>query len=323
MAELITIGETMVAMVPSEMAPLRYVQEYRARIAGAESNVAMGVQKLGHTAAWISKLGDDEMGHFVLNAIRSEGVDCTGVTLDAAHRTGVMFKQRSGGETSVFYYRENAAASHLCPSDLDQTLFENAKILHITGITPVLSQSCMQTIDAAIALAKAHGMKVSFDPNIRKKLWGDIDYTPYMRKLAYAADILLVGLDEARFLFETLPADAPYDIEDVIATVRTNTSSDALQLAIKLGAQGAVVATETQRVAIPAAECHCVEPIGAGDAFAAGFLAGVLSGETIATCGEMGAIAGALATETAGDTEGQPSQKTMQDKRTHRAQVYR
>lgn len=168
-AQLVTLGETMAAFAPDRMGPLRYVSNYGIRIAGAESNTAIGAAKLGVQAAWVSRLGADEFGQYIRNQIRAEGVDCTGVTFDPAHRTGVMFKQTGSGETSVFYYRENSAASHMAPQDLDETVFRDCRILHLSGITPVLSDSCAETVQAAIRLAKSCGAKLSFDPNIRKK----------------------------------------------------------------------------------------------------------------------------------------------------------
>lgn len=315
MAELLTIGETMVSFAPDAIGPLRYVQAYGTRTAGAESNVALGVRKLGHSAAWISKLGDDEMGKYILNNVRSEGVDCSGVRIDAQHRTGIMLKQRSGSETAVFYYRENSAASHLCPADLKEEMFANAKILHLTGITPVLSASCADTISAAVALAKKHGVKISFDPNIRKKLWKEVDYTELMRSLTLAADIVLIGLDEAEALFGTTNAD------DTIAAILAK--NPAAQIAVKDGAKGAIVASANEKHFIPPYACHCIEPIGAGDAYSAGFLAGVLEGASLETCGKMGGIAGALATETPGDVEGQPDAARMQAVLSKSAIVYR
>lgn len=315
MAELLTIGETMVSFAPSAVGPLRYVQDYSAHTAGAESNVAIGVQKLGHSAAWITKLGDDEMGKFILNSVRSEGVDCSGITFTPDYRTGIMFKQRSGKETSVFYYRENSAASNLCASDLDEAMFENAKILHVTGITPVLSETCAQTIDAAIVLAKKHGVKISFDPNIRKKLWKETDYTAKMREIVLLSDILLIGLDEAQMLFGTTTAQ-----ESIAEILKENPKA---QIAIKDGANGATVANATECYHIPPYPCHCMEPIGAGDAYSAGFLAGVLDGEPLETCGKMGGIAGALATETPGDVEGQPDAVRMKMILSQKDVVYR
>ena len=169
MPQLITIGETMAAFTPDSVGALRYVQNFGIRTAGAESNVAVGLAKLGLEAAWVSRLGTDEFGCFIRNQLRAEGVDCSRVIYDPDHRTGIMFKETGVGETKVFYYRENSAASHLCPEDVTPALLEGVKILHMSGITPVLSESCLAMTKAAFALAKEQGVAISFDPNIRPR----------------------------------------------------------------------------------------------------------------------------------------------------------
>ena len=129
MPQLITIGETMAAFTPDSVGALRYVQNFGIRTAGAESNVAVGLAKLGLEAAWVSRLGTDEFGCFIRNQLRAEGVDCSRVIYDPDHRTGIMFKETGVGETKVFYYRENSAASHLCPEDVTPALLDGVKVL--------------------------------------------------------------------------------------------------------------------------------------------------------------------------------------------------
>ena len=148
MPQSVTVGETMAAFTPGSTGFLRYVKNYEMRIAGAESNLAIGVSKLGHSAGWISCLGKDEFGEFVQNSIRAEGVDTSRVVFDPEYRTGIMFKQvRNASETSVFYYRENSAASHMRPQLLDEGYLAQADVIHLTGITPVLGDSCRETVD--------------------------------------------------------------------------------------------------------------------------------------------------------------------------------
>lgn len=303
MPQFITIGETMAAFTPCAGGPLRYVPDYRLRFAGAESNVAIGLAKLGHSVAWISRLGEDEFGHFIQNAVRGEGVDTTGCRFDAMRRTGLMFKELGPGETRVFYYREGSAASGLCPEDLDEGMFQGARVLHLTGITPVLSESCRETVFAAVELAKRHGLLLSFDPNIRRKLWGERDFTPLLRELTLCADIVLLGLAEGEALLGVRGVDALLDA--------LFSQGRAVAVAVKDGANGAYAAAAGERHRLPPVPCKCVDPVGAGDAFNAGFLAGMLSGCSIEVCGKMGAIAGALATTTVGDIEGCPTRERM------------
>ena len=303
MPEVITIGETMICFTPGANAPLRYVQDYKARIAGAESNLAIGIEKLGHTAAWISKLGQDEFGQYVCNMVRAEGVNTKGVIFDESHATGLMFKETSQGETKVYYYRENSAASTMTPKDIDVSYFENAKILHLTGITPVLSESCMETVLFAMELANKNNMKISFDPNIRKKLWKSRDYTKPILDLCLKSQIVLLGLDEAKVLLHT------EDKDEIINYFFEKGKAE--HIAIKDGARGAFVADKKNKIFIPPYLCKCIDPIGAGDAFNAAFLVGILEEKDIEVCGKMGGIAGALATETLGDIEGYPSSEKI------------
>lgn len=304
MPKVITIGETMASFCPGGSGPLRYVADYTIRTAGAESNVAVGLAKLGVSVAWVSRLGRDEFGCYIRNQLRSEGVDCSHLIFDEGHRTGVMFKQTGTGETRVYYYRENSAASHMRPEDLPRSLLEEASILHLSGITPVLSQSCRETVLAALFAAKELGVAVSFDPNIRRKLWGDTDYLPLLREIAQQSEIVLMGLDEAEALFGLRDPETILD--------RLFGEGQARYAALKDGGNGAWAADRERRVRIPPYPCHPIEPIGAGDGFNAGFLAGIVQGRDVETAGRMGAICGAMATEVPGDVEGYPDAQQLE-----------
>lgn len=315
MTKLITIGETMAAFTPDSQGPLRYVTGFGVRTAGAESNVAVGLAKLGVSAGWLSRLGKDEFGVFIRNQLRAEGVDCSRVIFDPAHRTGVMFKETGVGETKVFYYRENSAASHLSVDDLSEELFDGCEVLHLSGITPVLSDSCRQMTLKAVELAKKAGIMVSFDPNIRRKLWGTTDYVPLIRSITMQSEIVLMGLDEAEVLFGERDVDKILD--------KLFNEGCAKYVAIKDGGNGAWAADKSTREKIPPYPCKPIEPIGAGDGFNAGFLAGILQGKDVVTAGRMGGICGALATQTPGDVEGYPDIEQMQTALTGGAVTYR
>ena len=298
MPEIVTFGETMAVMAPVEAVPLRYCRDYKLRIAGAESNTAIGLAKLGHSSGWISRIGDDEMGAFVLNSIRAEGVDVSAVKSDVSHRTGLMLKQLSAGETSVFYYRENSAASHMDADDIDFDYLRSAKIIHLTGITPVLSEKCRKVCETVVRFAAENNIALSFDPNVRKKLWGSSDYTELICNIMFMSKIVMLGLDEAKQLLGT---------DDAEKTVTILRSHGAEYIAIKDGANGAWCADREKIIFAGAESCKCIDPVGAGDGFNAGFLSGILRGQSLEICAKMGAIAGAMATETTGDTEGYPT----------------
>ncbi len=304
MPEIITIGETMIALVPGEKEPLRFVSGYSVRSAGAESNVAVGCARLGVHAAWVSSVGDDEFGIYLKRQMMADGIDCTHVISDSDHRTGVMFKELTAGETNVFYYRENSAASHMSKDNLDWEWLEKAKIVHVSGITPVLSESCKHMVLELYQKAENAGFKISFDPNIRRKLWGKNDYTELLRDLSLRSQIVLLGKGEAEVLFGSTSVDE---------ICKALFASDSVEcVAIKDGASGAYVADRTHQYFIRPHACSPVDPIGAGDGFNAGFLAGILRGCDLKTAGKMGGICGALATQVNGDTEGYPDIRKME-----------
>ena len=145
-------------------------------------------------------------------------------------------------ETKVFYYRENSAASHLSPKDLKEEMLQQAELLYLTGITPVLSESCERTVREAIRLGKKHGLLISFDPNVRKKLWKERDYGPLLARLALESDIVLLGLSEAEILFGETEPDAIFDLLFREGGVR--------YAAIKNGAEGAWAADRSRRIAV-------------------------------------------------------------------------
>lgn len=303
MPEVITVGETMAVMVPARPGRLRYVSDYHLKIAGAESNVAVDLCKFGHSAGWVSRLGTDEMGYYVRNAVRAEGADTSRVVWDAAHSTGLMMKELGSRETKVFYYRKDSAASHMTKEDLDPEYLKTAKIIHLTGITPVLSPDCQEMVEFLAEFSTDHGIMLSFDPNIRKKLWGNEDYCELLRKLVQKSQIVMLGREEGQILYGT---EEPEKLIELLRKFQID------KIAVKDGSNGAWVADQRNCLHIPAFPCRPVDPVGAGDAFNSGFLAGILEGCSLKQCGRMGAAAGALVTEQTGDTEGCPDKEQLQ-----------
>lgn len=315
MSKIITLGETMGVFTPSQFGPLRYIHDYKLRIAGAESNTAIGAAKLGIDTVFITRVGADELGDFVINSIRAEGVDCSHIKKDATFSTGMMIKQIESQGTKVFYYRANSAASHMSPKDVKEELFERNDILHVTGITPVLSDSCRETIYYAMDLARSKGLRISFDPNIRKKLWRDKDFTPMIRDMLMKSDIVLAGAQELEVLLgeNTLEGYASIILENNPEAV----------IGIKLGGEGTFIADKDMMKKLEPHKCTVVDSVGAGDAYNSAFLAGIIMGEPLEKCGIMGKISGALATQTTGDIEGLPSKQELDSIIENRGIVYR
>ncbi|MGV8981268.1 sugar kinase [Clostridium sp.] len=298
--DVVTFGESMVLFGPDSSGPLRYVQNFNKSIAGAESNVAIALAKLGHEVGFFSKLGNDEFGRYIQATIRGEGVDVSKVLVDSKRSTGILFKERfMHSNPNVYYYRKDSAASTLKPEDLDEDYIKNAKILHITGITPALSESCRKTVFKAIEIAKANKVLVSFDPNIRLKLWAREEAVPVLLEIAKQSDIIFPGIDEGQMM---LGLDNPEDIS------RRFMEMGCSLVIVKLGEKGCYISNKEESHYLKGYPIeNPQDTVGAGDGFAAGFLSGLLQKLSLKECGKCANGVGAMAILVKGDMEGYPN----------------
>ncbi|MCY9659546.1 sugar kinase [Paenibacillus chondroitinus] len=296
--DIITFGETMALLMPSNGKGLEYSSELHSLFGGAESNVAIGVSRLGGKVGWFGRLGKDPMGRLIYKKIRGEGVDVSRAELTAEAPTGLMMREMIMGKTSVYYYRKNSAASQMSAKHFDEDYIAGAKILHITGITPALSESCKEAAFEAVRLARKHGVKVSFDPNLRLKLWGIDEARPVLLELAKLADIFLPGLDELKLLYQT-------EDWDVIVGKLRELSAVSI---VKGGENETYVVTKDSITAVPYFKAEqVVDTVGAGDGFCAGFLVGLSKEYDYAEAVRIGNLVGSLIVQTEGDWEGAPT----------------
>jgi 2-dehydro-3-deoxygluconokinase len=267
--EVVCVGESMAMITPERPEPLEFADSVIIRAAGAESNVAIYLAGLGHRVGWVSRLGDDPLGRRVLREINEIGVDTSLVQVDLEAPTGVFFKDPSLDSTSVFYYRRGSAASKMDVSVLEHVFPRPPLIAHMTGITPALSKSCDALMSEAFSRFRASGTSVSFDVNYREGLWSRSNAGPRLLELAQLSDVVFVGLDEAETLWGVT---TPEEIRTLIHRPRS--------LVMKDGSVGATVFHEEGSEFVPALEVKVLEVVGAGDAFAAGWLSGLLRGLT-------------------------------------------
>jgi 2-dehydro-3-deoxygluconokinase len=289
---VVCIGETMAALAPDPPRPLADAEQLRLSIAGAESNVAMYLADHGVPAVWLSALGDDPLGRRVRAAVAAAGVDVTHVRTDPHRPTGLLLKNPGRTGTRVHYYRTGSAAAALGPDLLDGEPVSSAALLHITGITLALSPSCRDLVTRALAVPLAQRpYAISFDVNHRAALWPDGTAPVALRDLADRADIVFVGLDEAQELWGA----------DLTVTDLRHLLPGPRILVVKDGARAATAVTESGVCTVPALRTTVVEPVGAGDAFAAGFLAGLLRGELMTRALRLGHLTAVSALQVTGD----------------------
>ena len=278
------------------------VTDFRLGIGGAESNVAIGVVRLGRSSTWIGRVGADGVGDLIHRELRAEGVE-TSAIVDSTAPTGLMIKHRPiEGVSKVLYHRQGSAGSRLHPHDIDVETVRTAKVLHITGITPALSPSASATIDRAVRVASEAGIAVSFDVNHRAALWREGGAAQSHRRLAANATILFAGLEEARMLIGRSDVGA----RDAAALLATRGGGADIDVIIKLGEQGCLALIDRVEFELPAVPIHPVDTVGAGDAFVAGYLAEYAS-DAPATARLYTAVrAGAYACLGPGDWESLP-----------------
>ena len=300
---LLTVGETMALLTAEHPGPLAHVSSMRLGIGGSESNVAIGVQRLGGNAVWCGRTGRDSLGQLVRREIRAEGVTVR-ITEDPDAPTGLMLKERrTMSAQKVSYYRAGSAGSRLSPEDLDPSLISGAAVVHISGITPALSTSAATTIRRTIEIARSEGVTISLDLNYRANLWTATEAGRAYRELIPLTDIVFAGDEEAALAVG--PADDPVHLAQRIADLGPS------QAIIKLGSKGAVACIDGKLLHQSAVPIEPVDTVGAGDAFVAGYLAELMAGKHPGERLELAAKTGAFACLASGDWEGLPTRAEL------------
>jgi len=302
--DVIAIGESLISLASKPNGLLRHASSFIPKVAGSETNMLIGLSRLGHDTKWISRLGDDELGKLILSTVRGEGVDTSEVSFDEFYQTGIFFKELvNETKVRVSYYRENSAASQLSIDHLNESSIAQAKYLFITGITLALSESCRNMIYKAIEIAKQNNVTVVFDPNLRKKLWSESMAKKVLLEIASRSDIILPGVNEGHFLLGTRNSQE-------IAEQLINAGNS--MVVVKLGADGAYYATESQESFVNGYYIeNVIDPVGAGDGFAAGLISGLLDELSAKDSVKRACIVGALATTVQGDFNGLPDRKML------------
>jgi 2-dehydro-3-deoxygluconokinase len=304
--DVVTMGEAMALLIAREPGTLASVREFERATAGAELNVAVGLSRLGLNVAYLTSLGDDSFGQNLRSFMAAEGIDLAHVRTDARYPTGFMLKAMvaDGSDPVVEYFRRGSAASYLAPADGASVQVEQARLLHLTGIAPALSASCRELTFQLAERARAAGRIVSFDPNLRPRLWrSQAEMIETVNALAALSDLVMPGLAEGRLLTGR---------EDTAGIAGFYLDRGARQVVIKLGAEGAYFASAEGCGVVPGLPVtNVVDTVGAGDGFAAGVISALLEGLPLDGAAARGNAIGARVLQFRGDCEGLPDRQQL------------
>lgn len=299
MPSVVTIGELCAVFVANDIGRMRYCRDFTIRPGGAEATLAAGVTRLGFDAGWISILGQDEMGHYLLNLLRGEGVDVSCTRMLAGKNTSVFLRERlPGGNARHTYYRKDSAFTCITPDILREDYIASARFLHLTGITPALSPSAKETMWEAVRMAKAHNVTVVFDPNVRLGLWSREEAADTINQFLAASDIVLPGLEDMQML------NGPITREEALLRLKDL----GCETIIMKCNQDVLVYVDGHANFIPIE--HITNPVdlmGAGDSFAAGYLVGLLRGMDHLEAARLGTLVARCAIQMPGNIEAIPS----------------
>jgi 2-dehydro-3-deoxygluconokinase len=298
-AEVYTFGECMVVMYPPDPVTIDDAPLLKWDIGGAEANCAIALTRLGVSVQYQTRIGNDPFGRKMVEILAGEGVDTSQISIDATRPTGVFFREwLPDGLRRVFYYRAGSAASNMGPEDITPERLQGVKVMHLTGITPALSERAAAACTHAVALAKQAGVMITFDPNFRPRLWSAEAARATLTPLAAASDILLMGHEDAAALFGE-GDDEHYLASAVALGIKT--------VVLKRAERGALAIHNGERFEAEVVKAErVIDPVGAGDGFDAGFIAARLRGKSIPEALHIGAVVGAGSVAHLGDYAGYP-----------------
>ncbi|WP_078382059.1 sugar kinase [Sutcliffiella halmapala] len=295
---VLTIGDAMITMNPVTTGPLRYVTHFERKMGGAELNFAIGCARLGITSRWVSRLGKDEFGRVIYNFARGEGVDMSQVNFVDGHPTSLNFKEiQADGSGKTNYYRYQSPILTISPEDITDEMFDGINLIHLTGVYLAIDEKNRHIVMEIIKRAKAKSIPISFDPNIRLKLWTMEEARKVYEMIFPNVDILLTGLDEIRLITgkdskkELAELAHHYNIRDFV---------------IKDGGNGSMLYRNGEWTKGEAFKISVVDTVGAGDGFDAGYIYAYLHNYEPKEILRFANGVGALVTNVSGDNEGLP-----------------
>ncbi|WML43152.1 sugar kinase [Neobacillus sp. PS3-40] len=305
--DVVTFGEAMAMFIANEPGALHEVDQYTRELAGAETNVAIGLARLGFKSGWVSKVGSDPFGKFIIQRLQKENVNIDQVFFDVNCPTGFQMKSKVlVGDPEVQYFRKGSAASHMNAGDFHEEYFKQARHMHMTGIPLALSSHTRAFAEYALSYMKKIGNTVSFDPNLRPSLWtSKEEMIEVTNKIAIEANVVLPGITEGEIL-------TGYKNPRDIASFYLDKGVELV--VIKLGESGAFYKNLREEGTVNPFEVkEVVDTVGAGDGFAVGLISGLLESLSIQEAVLRGNAIGSLAVQSPGDNDGYPTRNQLNE----------
>ena len=309
MSKILLIGEPIAMFIAETEGPLEEVERFTRKLAGAEVNVCFGLVRLGHDVKFMTRLGQDPFGYYTKNTLAAEGINTDLVAFDDEFLTGSMLKGKVlDGDPPIAFYTKGSAATKITPADIDALDLTDLDWVHVTGVLPAISETCRQATKRLMERAKAAGIPLSFDPNLRPTLWGDDDVMiSWTNELSALADIVLPGVEEGLIL---TGSNDPAVIADFYQNLGVK------QIVVKLGADGAYMRDGVESKVISG---YLVEPekiidtVGAGDGFATGIVSGLMEGLSLPDAVMRGNAIGSMQIQHVSDNEALPTRLELEE----------
>lgn len=309
--DIVSLGEPMIEFSATTLGHLKDVALFQRGWGGDTSNMALAAARLGRRVGYITKIGDDAFGQCFLQVWRREGVDTSRVIVEKGGFTGIYFIAYANGHEFT-YYRKGSSASHISADEIDYGYIGSSRIFHSSGISQAISDSSREAVFRAMKTAKKKGVLVSYDPNVRLKLWPLKKAKTVITRAIGLADIVFPSMEDASILFSSNHAR---DVARRFMELGPSTT------VVKLGARGCVVATKEEIFETPGFEVGVVDATGAGDAFDAGFLSGILEGWDVRRCAKFANAVGALTTTGKGAVGPTPRRRAVDSFLRNRSRV--
>lgn len=298
--DLFTFGEVLSVFITADTESVMSAKSYERVTAGAEANVAVAISRLGLKAQYFSRFGTDQLGSVMINDIKSEGVDVSAVKRVSSFSAAMVRNPGKSAPVEISYLRKGSAASTIEPTDIPETFISSSRWLHTTGITCAISKTGADTVKFALERARERRVKSSFDLNIRRKLWSESEAKAVLEPLATDIELLIGGEDEYQVVFGLT------DAKKVLAEANNRGCKIAV---MTKGSQVLRYSIDGEFDQFTPPKVVSVDPVGSGDAFTGGTIAGLLSGMNPFQALTQGSICGASVASMFGDWTGIPKGK--------------